>query len=165
MTILGIALAAWMVAVAASDAAAAPTASPPALPESELQLIAGNSRGASFLVLDGVVRSGDLIDFWFYNASASPTVSLSGKSIVQMLEHNRIDCRKRTVTTLFSGGYDPEGGLVVSLPEDSPGEIRPGAVHDFFAQVLCDGVKIPDSNKVRGYRGAMERTQLMLGGR
>lgn len=164
MTLHGIALVAWLLAIAPGGTVGAPNDAQPKLPEGELQLVAGNNRGANFLILDGIARTGDSVEFWFYNASVTPTVMPSGESVVHMLEHDRIDCRRRTVTRLFSGGYGSGGNLLVSLPQDSPRAIAPDAAHGFFARVLCDGVKLPEQNKVTGYRAAMEKTKRMLGG-
>jgi hypothetical protein len=117
----------------AASAAAAPADTPseaappgdlsaaPPLPEGPLMAVARSEKGETFLVVNSAAKTGDVADFWTYEAFVPAIDIRPGAVVVQGLAHHQVDCAKNTDQTLASAGYDESGAAVVALAAD---EIR-----------------------------------------
>jgi hypothetical protein len=127
----------------------------PPLPEGPLLPVARSDRGETFLVVDRAARSGDVADFWTYEAFAPPVEVGPGVLAVQGLAHHDVDCAAKTDQTVASAGYDETGAPVVALAASAAAPLTPGGPYVLIADAVCRGVPLPKSGQLTGHAAAL----------
>jgi hypothetical protein len=116
---------------------------------------------AHFLDLDRVSKTGSKADIWVLVIS-DPPYPIGDRLEVADVEHEAIDCVKRTYTDLGSKAFDEAGEMVVWLPAARPERIKPGNAYEFIARVVCDGLQPPSGYVVRGHAAALQLGRRIL---
>lgn len=119
-----------------SSAQAALTAPP--LPEGRLLFVTRGQAGAIFIANPTERRRGEVVETLALEIYDIP-ITLARGALVQRVTRQRLDCAKRTRQVLGSAGYDAEGKLVVSSPEEPAASIQGYSGYDVIAAVVCDG--------------------------
>lgn len=138
--------------------AAAQTASSPS---GVMTLYAGNAHGANFLIDDTVVRNGARVSFSNFRVFAGPVEAPNGP-VVMTVETVVVDCDARSITVEGSDAFKASGEHAFHLPAVPPEAIKPNDNWDFAAQVLCDGVQLPPTQKRTGWQAAREVALFMI---
>lgn len=179
--IVALVLAQEVVPTAPSEVAAPPpaAASPPAatsvvppgdlstappLPEGPLMAVAKSERGETFLVVDRAARSGDVADFWTYEAFVPPIEIRPGAQVVQGLAHHQVECAANTDQTVATAGYDETGEAIVALAAGPAEPIVPGSAYDLIAGKLCKGAAMPKTGETSGHAAALAAARSTAGG-
>lgn len=153
------ALAASLAALTLS--AGAVGAQTPSPPSGVMTLYAGNAHGANFLIDDTVVRDGVQVSFSNFRVFPGPVEAPNGP-IVMTVEAVVLDCDARRVTVEGTDAFKVSGEHAFHLPGDPAKAIAPNDNWDFAAQVLCDGVELPPTQKRTGWQAAREVALFMI---
>jgi len=155
----------------AAASVAAPASTPPGdlsaappLPEGPLMPVARNDRGETFLVVDRVDKTGDVADFWTFEAFVPPIDVRPGAAVVQGLAHHQVSCSENTDRTVASAGYDEAGAAIVALAAGPATPLAGESAYGMIAQVLCRGVALPKAGVTRGHAAALAAARQPTGG-
>jgi hypothetical protein len=150
---------------------AAPASAPPGdlstappLPEGPLMPVARTDGGETFLVVNTTDKTGDVADFWTYEAFVPPVDIHPGASVVQGLAHHQVNCADNTDRTLASAGYDENGVAIVALAASPAVPLVPESAYAMIANVVCKGVALPQAMETRGHAAALAAARQPAGG-
>jgi len=129
--------------------------SAPPLPEGRMMPVARDDKGETFLVVDRTDKTGDVADFWTYEAFVPSIQIRPGASVVQGLAHHQINCSNSTDQTLASAGYDESGGAIVALAASPTAPLVQDSAYGMIARVLCKGVALPTGGETLGHAAAL----------
>jgi hypothetical protein len=127
----------------------------PPLPEGALLPVARDEHGETFLVTSRAARSGEVADFWTYEAFIPPVTVSLGVLAVQGLTHHAVDCPAKTDQIIASAGYDEAGEPVVALAASSAEPLVDGSAYARIAEKICAGVPIPTTGTLAGHAAAL----------
>jgi hypothetical protein len=127
----------------------------PPLPEGPLLAVAKSDNGETFLVADTASKTGDVADFWTFEAFTPPVRIKEGVFVVQGLTHHQVDCAKQTDQSVASAGYDEGGLAVVALAAAPVQPLAPGGAYALIAGVLCKGAIPPRTDAIAGHAAAL----------
>jgi hypothetical protein len=153
------ALAASLAALTVS--AGAVVAQTPSPPSGVMTLYAGNAHGANFLIDDTVVRNGARVSFSNFRVFPEPVEAPNGP-VVMDVEAVVLDCDARRITIESIDAFKVSGEHAFHLPAEPTEAIEPNDNWDFAAQVLCDGVELPPTQKRTGWQAAREVALFMI---
>jgi hypothetical protein len=146
----------------ASSPAVAPAPTPPGdlssappLPDGPMMPVARDDKGETFLVVDRTDKTGEVADFWTYEAFVPPIEIRPGASVVQGLAHHQVNCANSTDQTLASAGYDESGAAIVALAASPTAPLVPDSAYGMIARVLCTGVALPTVGETLGHAAAL----------
>jgi hypothetical protein len=139
------------------------SAAPP-LPEGALMPVARSDRGETFLVVDRVDKTGDVADFWTFEAFVPPIDVRPGATVVQGLAHHQVNCSDSTDRTVASAGYDEAGAAVVALAAGPATPLVGESPYGMIAHVLCRGLALPKAGETRGHAAALAAARALAGG-
>jgi hypothetical protein len=155
----------------ASASAVPPTFSPPGdlssappLPDGPMMPVAKDDKGETFLVVDRVGKSGDVADFWTFEAFVPPIQIRPGASVVQGLAHHQVNCSNSTDQTLASAGYDESGVAIVALAASPVASLVADSPYGMIARVLCKGKALPKAGETHGHAAALTAARQPSGG-
>jgi hypothetical protein len=117
--------------------------------------VAKSDSGETFLVADTASKTGDVADFWTFEAFTPPVRVKEGVFVVQGLTHHQVDCAKQTDQSVASAGYDEGGLAVVALAAAPAAPLAPGGAYALIAGVLCRGTVPPKTDAVAGHEAAL----------
>jgi hypothetical protein len=127
----------------------------PPLPEGPMLAVARSDKGETFLVVNRVSKTGEVADFWTYEAFI-PAVEISpGVTVVQGLARHQVNCVNNTDQTVASAGYDETGTAVVALAASPANPLVEGSVYRLVANVVCKGVELPKDGQIQGHAAAL----------
>ena len=127
----------------------------PPLPNGPLLAVARSDKGETFLVVNRVSKTGDVADFWTYEAFI-PAVEVSpGVNVVQGLARHQVNCVNNTDQTVASAGYDDSGVAVVALAASPANPLADGSVYRLVANVVCKGAELPKEGQIQGHDAAL----------
>jgi hypothetical protein len=127
----------------------------PPLPEGALLPVARDEHGETFLVASRAGKSGDVADFWTYEAFVPPVTVTLGVQAVQGLIHHAVDCPSKTDQIVASAGYDESGAPVVALAASPSEPLVDGSAYARIATKVCAGVPIPTTDALTGHAAAL----------
>jgi hypothetical protein len=130
------------------------SAAPP-LPEGPLLAVARSNQGETFLVVNRASKTGDMADFWTFEAFIPAVQIESGVEVVQGLARHQVDCVNNTDRTFASAGYDESGTAVVALAASAAKPLIEGSVYRLVANVVCKGVELPKDAQIIGHAAAL----------
>jgi hypothetical protein len=129
--------------------------SAPPLPDGPMMPVARDDKGETFLVVDRTDKTGDVADFWTYEAFVPPIQIRPGASVVQGLAHHQVNCSNSTDQTMASAGYDESGVAIVALAASPTAPLVADSPYGMIARVLCKGVALPKAGKTQGHAAAL----------
>ncbi len=129
--------------------------SAPPLPDGPMMPVARDDRGETFLVVDRTDKTGEVADFWTYEAFVPPIQIRPGASVVQGLAHHQVNCSKSTDQTLASAGYDESGVAIVALAASPTAPLVADSPYGMIARVLCTGRALPKTGETQGHAAAL----------
>jgi hypothetical protein len=129
--------------------------SAPPLPEGPMMPVARDDKGETFLVVARADKTGDVADFWTYEAFVPPIQIRPGAAVVQGLAHHQVNCSNGTDQTLASAGYDESGVAIVALAASPVAPLVADSPYGMIARVLCKGVALPKAGETRGHAAAL----------
>ncbi|MGA2952519.1 MAG: hypothetical protein ABSD80_09830 [Caulobacteraceae bacterium] len=127
----------------------------PPLPEGPLLPVARDEHGETFLVTSRAAKSGDVADFWTYEAFIPAVTVGLGVQAVQGLIHHAVDCPSKTDQVVASAGYDETGAPVVALAAAPAEPLVEGSAYARIAVKVCAGVPIPTTGTLAGHTAAL----------
>ncbi|HEY2480983.1 MAG TPA: hypothetical protein VGI30_02140, partial [Caulobacteraceae bacterium] len=117
-----------------------------------------------FLVVDRADKTGDVADFWTFEAFVPPIDVRPGAAVVQGLAHHQVNCSENTDQTVASAGYDEAGAAIVALAASPPAPLAGESAYGMIAHVLCRGLDLPKSGQTRGHAAALAAARQPSGG-
>jgi len=129
--------------------------SAPPLPDGPMMPVARDDRGETFLVVDRTGKTGDVADFWTYEAFIPAVQIRPGASVVQGLAHHQVNCADSTDQTLASAGYDESGVAIVALAASPTAPLVSDSPYGMIARVVCKGVALPNAGETLGHAAAL----------
>ncbi len=130
------------------------------LPTGRLRLLGVGGPGAIFLDLEHSRRTGDIAEVRLFEVRGSPP-AMPGK-VLQQVELWRLDCVRRTRTTLGAQVFGENGKQVIWLPEEPPEPIVPRTGYESVALAAC-GERVPTPEViVTGSDAAMKLGRTLL---
>ncbi len=129
--------------------------SAPPLPDGPMMPVARDDKGETFLVVDRADKTGEVADFWTYEAFVPPIQIRAGASVVQGLAHHQVNCSNSTDQTLASAGYDESGVAIVALAASPTAPLVADSPYGMIAHVLCKGLALPKAGVTRGHAAAL----------
>jgi hypothetical protein len=117
--------------------------------------VARDAHGETFLVVARAAKSGDVADFWTYEAFIPPLTVALGVQAVQGVTHHAVDCPSKTDQVVASAGYDETGTPVVALAAGPREALVPGSPYAMIAIKVCAGVPIPTDDALTGHAAAL----------
>ncbi|HEY1447782.1 MAG TPA: hypothetical protein VGF33_04555 [Caulobacteraceae bacterium] len=160
----------------AAGAPATPPAAPPApvppgdlsaappLPEGPLMPVARSEKGETFLVVNSAAKTGDVADFWTYEAFVPAIDIRPDAAVVQGLAHHQVNCASATDQTLASAGYDEGGVAIVALAAGPAASLVPDSAYALVAKVLCKSQALPTADATQGHAAALAAARQGAGG-
>lgn len=146
----------------AASSAVAPTRAPPGdlssappLPDGPMMPVARDDKGETFLVVDRTDKTGDVAEFWTYEAFVPAIQIRPGASVVQGLAHHQVNCSNNTDQTLASAGYDESGVAIVALAASPVAPLVADSPYGMIARVLCKGLALPKAGETQGHAAAL----------
>jgi hypothetical protein len=129
--------------------------SAPPLPDGPMMPVARDDKGETFLVVDRTDKTGDVADFWTYEAFVPPIQIRPGASVVQGLAHHQVNCANSTDQTVASAGYDESGVAIVALAASPTAPLVADSPYGMIARVLCKAQALPKAGETQGHAAAL----------
>ena len=117
--------------------------------------VARDDKGETFLVVNRTDKTGEVADFWTYEAFVPPIQIRPGASVVQGLAHHQVNCANSTDQTLASAGYDESGAAIVALAASPTAPLVADSAYGMIARVLCKGAALPTVGETLGHPAAL----------
>lgn len=158
MTRIAICVVALTAVLPGAGAALARQAAPP---DGIMTLYAGTPANANFIMDDTVVREGSLVRFSNFRVYAEPIPSPAG-AVGMDVQAVTLDCGARTAAIGGIETFTSAGAPVRAFPGEPTAPIEARSTWGFAAQVLCDGVVLPPTQKRTGWQAAREVALMMM---
>jgi hypothetical protein len=126
--------------------------------------VARSEKGETFLVVNSAAKTGDVADFWTYEAFVPAIDIRPGAVVVQGLAHHQVDCAKNTDQTLASAGYDESGAAVVALAAGPAASLVRDSTYALVAKALCKSAALPVADQTQGHAAALAAARQGVGG-
>ncbi len=99
-----------------------------------------NSSTARFISDEGLLRTGDTVEFWTADVEAVPMkVKEGGAEMKSSRTRNKVYCVPRKISALSMVGYAESGEvLFTEMPSRSIEDIAPDSIASILAGVVCD---------------------------
>jgi hypothetical protein len=125
--------------------------------------VARSDKGETFLVVNTAAKTGDVADFWTYEAFVPAVDIRPDASVVQGLAHHQVNCAGATDQTLASAGYDESGVAIVALAAGAAAPLASDSAYALIAKALCKSQTLPTAGQTQGHAAALATARFEAG--